>query len=772
MAADFTNDDRAGWVYILQNPALAENYLKIGRTTRLPEERARELSASTGVPVPFEVAYSERVNNCFRVEREVHELLRQYRVNDSREFFNVPVDIAISVIQATARAGFICLLSNPSFGDQFITLVATTTQPDEFARELSSQAHTPFAFEVAFHREVKDRYEALRKADLALETYRVPNKLGFYQIDVESGSKIVNDLFSNESKASITNTTSETQALAEDKEDLLPSDSDDREAPSYLSSDIRSFVTNILPEKMIGLNAVEIPKAQSGSDSNVVNWIKKCRELMAAIRNGRRALELTDDIETLLHKYITENGWHNIDQIFFEVRKQDSMLILISDEDRFAISNYLQLIVDHYRSWVVTLARFTSRATREYGPLASEQFQQRFVYFDEVEPRVAQGKTAYFILDGLSYCHGRKLLKLLCLPSQALSARLAEIPTLPGLCMSAMLPLAKDRDHQKTLYVQFSGKNRQELSETSVNLRGINFTPKKRSTLASDTHRLLERSRYMIERQNSHKARIFDLNDSQFLIDETSNELASFREEAKETQKVIDDLTHAAETAASIDKTKELFLRAMKLERELIEEENWIRRRKSEDENIRTTKKVDLAIFPMPSMNFYNVDETPDWLIYNEIDWPDGDESDPLKKILLAIKKLRANGYKHFIIAGTRGLLQAVWGNEHNTIIPKNVDPNAEQRYFPSEDRHGLEKCTDHIFVPFDALNYRQTTDNFVFDTTTSRSSYQRNFTGIHFPTDLRWFAGDDTINKEWIFGGCTLQERVVPVIAWSDDDI
>ncbi len=37
-----------GHIYILMNPTMP-GYLKIGMTTRSPEERARELSNSTGV---------------------------------------------------------------------------------------------------------------------------------------------------------------------------------------------------------------------------------------------------------------------------------------------------------------------------------------------------------------------------------------------------------------------------------------------------------------------------------------------------------------------------------------------------------------------------------------------------------------------------------------------------------------------------------------------------------------------------------------------------
>ena len=63
-----------GYVYILISPAFPD-LLKIGMTTRTPEERAKELSKGTGVPASFVVAYSELVNNCSLAESLLHEKL-------------------------------------------------------------------------------------------------------------------------------------------------------------------------------------------------------------------------------------------------------------------------------------------------------------------------------------------------------------------------------------------------------------------------------------------------------------------------------------------------------------------------------------------------------------------------------------------------------------------------------------------------------------------------------------------------------------------------
>jgi len=74
--------------------------VKVGFTTRTPRDRARELGATTGIPVPFLVAYERMVIDCEYVERLVHSTLEAqgYRVADNREFFRAPLSAVIDAI--------------------------------------------------------------------------------------------------------------------------------------------------------------------------------------------------------------------------------------------------------------------------------------------------------------------------------------------------------------------------------------------------------------------------------------------------------------------------------------------------------------------------------------------------------------------------------------------------------------------------------------------------------------------------------------------------
>lgn len=82
------------WVYILSNPSFS--YFKIGKTKYQPEERARQLSRETGVPLPFEVEWAFNCWNAENLEKEVHRRLENYRIN--KEFFQINLNEAKKVI--------------------------------------------------------------------------------------------------------------------------------------------------------------------------------------------------------------------------------------------------------------------------------------------------------------------------------------------------------------------------------------------------------------------------------------------------------------------------------------------------------------------------------------------------------------------------------------------------------------------------------------------------------------------------------------------------
>lgn len=75
-------------IYVLTNEAMP-GYVKIGKTGNNLEQRVKELSASTSVPLPFTVFYACTVKDAHFVESHLHDAFDDNRVNPKREFFRV-----------------------------------------------------------------------------------------------------------------------------------------------------------------------------------------------------------------------------------------------------------------------------------------------------------------------------------------------------------------------------------------------------------------------------------------------------------------------------------------------------------------------------------------------------------------------------------------------------------------------------------------------------------------------------------------------------------
>lgn len=85
-------------IYILTNEAMP-GFVKIGKTNNNLEQRVRELSASTSVPLPFTVFYACTVNNAQFVEHQLHDAFDNNRVNPRREFFQIAPERVVAALK-------------------------------------------------------------------------------------------------------------------------------------------------------------------------------------------------------------------------------------------------------------------------------------------------------------------------------------------------------------------------------------------------------------------------------------------------------------------------------------------------------------------------------------------------------------------------------------------------------------------------------------------------------------------------------------------------
>jgi T5orf172 domain len=90
-----------GFVYVLSNPSMPD-LVKVGYTDRTGEVRADELY-TTGVPLPYEVEFRAVTSRPKEVEQEAHRLLDAERINPGREFFKVPVPVAVDAVHDALR---------------------------------------------------------------------------------------------------------------------------------------------------------------------------------------------------------------------------------------------------------------------------------------------------------------------------------------------------------------------------------------------------------------------------------------------------------------------------------------------------------------------------------------------------------------------------------------------------------------------------------------------------------------------------------------------
>lgn len=86
-----------GVIYILTNPVMP-GLVKIGCTTGPVEDRVKDLSSATGVPVAFACHFAARVSNMLAKEKLLHQLFDDHRINPKREFFKIaPEKVVIAL---------------------------------------------------------------------------------------------------------------------------------------------------------------------------------------------------------------------------------------------------------------------------------------------------------------------------------------------------------------------------------------------------------------------------------------------------------------------------------------------------------------------------------------------------------------------------------------------------------------------------------------------------------------------------------------------------
>lgn len=89
-----------GYVYVLTNPSFKEDWVKIGKSKRIPDVRSKELF-NTAVPLPYEIYATLKTEKFNEAERMIHrsiDRISDLRINKSREFFNIAPEKAYEIL--------------------------------------------------------------------------------------------------------------------------------------------------------------------------------------------------------------------------------------------------------------------------------------------------------------------------------------------------------------------------------------------------------------------------------------------------------------------------------------------------------------------------------------------------------------------------------------------------------------------------------------------------------------------------------------------------
>ena len=98
VAQSAANPD-AGYVYVISNPSLPANLIKIGFTERDPSERLKELDQA-GLPTEYIEHYRIYTQDARKLEKRLHQHFADQRFRKDKEFFTVTPHQVYEVLQS------------------------------------------------------------------------------------------------------------------------------------------------------------------------------------------------------------------------------------------------------------------------------------------------------------------------------------------------------------------------------------------------------------------------------------------------------------------------------------------------------------------------------------------------------------------------------------------------------------------------------------------------------------------------------------------------
>lgn len=90
--------EKAGYIYIMRQPAHEENIFKIGLTKRDSKIRSKELSNTSSID-KFFIINNFATKDCSSAEKQIHAELENYRISSRREFFKCDLKLIMQTCE-------------------------------------------------------------------------------------------------------------------------------------------------------------------------------------------------------------------------------------------------------------------------------------------------------------------------------------------------------------------------------------------------------------------------------------------------------------------------------------------------------------------------------------------------------------------------------------------------------------------------------------------------------------------------------------------------
>jgi hypothetical protein len=101
-----TSKHTQGYVYIITNPNFRKDCIKIGKTSRDPNIRVKELY-NTSIPSPFEIYATLKSIKYEIIEKSLYNIIDEItagiRINKKREFFDLEPEKALNLLKFIAK---------------------------------------------------------------------------------------------------------------------------------------------------------------------------------------------------------------------------------------------------------------------------------------------------------------------------------------------------------------------------------------------------------------------------------------------------------------------------------------------------------------------------------------------------------------------------------------------------------------------------------------------------------------------------------------------